>query len=225
MDFGFIDSLKKAKDRGRNPIIAEIKPFSPLHGDLLKGRDIEDILTAYQNARAAAISYITAKEFKGDIATLKKICRDAELPVLRKDFIRDVGEIERSAEIGVSAVLLIARHLKDETSEFADCCFEHGIEPLVEIHKPEDLEYAGNARAILINNRDIDRMETDRGDVSVTARLASKIEGFKVSGSGINSIADLLFVLEYVDAALIGTTFMMAENTEEFVRSFVEAKK
>jgi len=46
-----------------------------------------------------------------------------------------------------------------------------------------------------------------------------------VRGGGINGIVDLLFVLEYVDAALIGTTFMMAENTEEFVRSFVEAKK
>jgi len=224
MDFGFIDSLNAASRKGRNPIIAEIKPYSPLYGDLLRNRDVEDVLTAYQNAGVAAISYITAKEFRGSVEILRRIRDIAELPVLRKDFIRDTGEIERSAEIGVSAVLLIAKHLKDETPEFADFCFEHGIEPLVEVHRSDDLEYIENARAILINNRDIDKMETE-GDIKVTARLASKVNGFKVSGSGIRSITDLLFVLEYVDAALIGTIFMMAENTEEFVKSFVEAKK
>ncbi len=46
-----------------------------------------------------------------------------------------------------------------------------------------------------------------------------------MSGSGISSVEDLLFVLKYVDAALIGTAFMMAENTESFVRQFVEAKR
>lgn len=48
---------------------------------------------------------------------------------------------------------------------------------------------------------------------------------FKISGSGIGSVDDLLFVLKHVDAALIGTAFMMAENTEDFVRAFVEARR
>ncbi|WP_290596449.1 indole-3-glycerol-phosphate synthase TrpC, partial [Archaeoglobus sp. JdFR-39] len=177
MYFGFVESLKGVSRESKNAIIAEIKPYSPIHGDLLKGRRVEDILNAYERAGAAAISYITAKEFKGDFETLRKITELTELPVLRKDFIRDILEVERSADAGVSALLLIARHLKDKTAEFVDSCFEHGIEPIVEVHRPEDLVYVKNARVVLINNRDIDQMEKDGGNTSVTAGIAGKIEG------------------------------------------------
>ena len=224
LKFGFIDSLLDAKRKGRNAIIAEIKPFSPLHGELMRSRRIEELLEAYERAGAAAISYITAREFNGSFDTLRKICRLTELPVLRKDFVRDAVEVERSAEAEVSALLLIARHLKDNVAEMVDLCREHAIEPVVEVHHVEDVVYAGRT-AVLINNRDIDRMETDGGDVSVTAKVAQKVRGFKISGSGIGSVSNLLFVLKYVDAALIGTAFMRAENTEDFVRSFVEARE
>lgn len=227
MNFGFIDSLKYAGRNGKNAVIAEIKVYSPIYGDLLKGRKIEDILIAYERAGASAISYITAKQFRGDFETLRRITNLTDLPVLRKDFIRSGDEIEKSAEADVSAVLLIARHLKDKTPEMVDYCFEHGIEPVVEVHNTEDLVFAKNARTVLINNRDIDQMERDGGNIEVTARIAEKLKvkarPFKISGSGISSVDDLLFVLKYVDAALIGTAFMMAENTEEFVRAFVEA--
>ena len=223
MDFGFVDSLKRARMDGRNPVIGEIKVFSPLHGDLLKDRRVEDILKAYERAGVAAISYITAEQFRGDFKTLKRITETTELPVLRKDFIRTREEVERSAEASVSALLLIARHLKDRTAEMVDLCKEHGIEPVVEIHHAEDLTYIENSRVVLINNRDIDRMEKDGGDVETTAKIAGRVKAFKISGSGISTIRDLLFVLKYADAALIGTAFMMAEDTENFVRAFVEA--
>ncbi len=223
MDFGFVDSLKRARMDGRNPVIGEIKVFSPLHGDLLKDRRVEDILKAYERAGVAAISYITAEQFKGDFKTLKRIVKITELPVLRKDFIRTREEVERSAEANVSALLLIARHLKDRTAEMVDLCKEHSIEPVVEIHHAEDLTYIENSRVVLINNRDIDRMEKDGGDVETTAKIAGRVKAFKISGSGISTIRDLLFVLKYADAALIGTAFMMAEDTENFVRAFVEA--
>jgi indole-3-glycerol phosphate synthase len=43
-----------------------------------------------------------------------------------------------------------------------------------------------------------------------------------VSESGISTISDLKRALRFADAALIGTAFMRAKNTEEFVKSFVE---
>ena len=46
----------------------------------------------------------------------------------------------------------------------------------------------------------------------------------KVSESGISSIEDLKRALRCADAALIGTAFMKAEDTEGIVRRFVEAK-
>ncbi len=223
MEFGFRESLINAKKRKLNPIIAEIKPFSPIYGDLIRGRDPLNILKCYERAGAAATSYITAKQFKGNLEELKRICKNTDLPVLRKDFIRDKAEIERSAEIGVSALLLIARDLKDKTAEFAEVCYEHDIEPVVEVHRESELQYA-ESNIILINNRDITKMETDGGDVSVTAKLARKINKFKISGSGIKSLSDLSIALRYADAALIGTAFMLAEDPESFVRSFVEAR-
>jgi len=219
--FGFIDALREKREKGKNAVIGEIKAFSLTRGDLLRGRDPLGILKAYENAGCAGISYITARSFNGSLEILKKICRETELPVLRKDFVEEKMEIERTAEAEADALLLIARILRYRTSEFVDLCFEHGIEPLVEVFSDDDLVYAEKARAVLVNNRDI----FNPSDVNLqrTFRLAPKLKGFKISGSGISKPEDLK-VLEVVNAVLVGTSFMLAENTEEFVRSFVEAR-
>lgn len=215
---GFVDAIK---DNGRNAVIGEIKVYSPTKGDLLRGRDPIEILKAYERAGCSAISYISAKSFMGSLENLKRICKETELPVLRKDFLESKKEVEKTVEAEANALLLIARILKERTPEFTDLCFEHGIEPVVEIFSEDDLEYAENARVVLINNRDIfNPLDVDH---QRTFRLAPKINAFKISGSGISKIEDLK-VLKVVNAVLIGTSFMLAENTEEFVRSFVEAR-
>ncbi|MCX8172472.1 MAG: indole-3-glycerol-phosphate synthase [Archaeoglobaceae archaeon] len=216
--FGFIDALK---NRRRNAVIGEIKVFSPTMGNLLRGRDLFEILRAYEKAGCSAISYITASSFGGNIETLKKICKESELPVLRKDFIKERKEIEITAESDAKALLLIARILHGKTYEFTDLCFEHGLEPVVEVFDEEDLKFAENARVVLINNRDI--FNPFDVDLNRTFKLAPKIKALKISGSGIGKPEDLR-VLKVVDAVLIGTSFMLAENTEAFVKSFVEAR-
>ena len=209
----------------KNPVIAEIKVYSPKHGDLLKGRDPFYILKAYERAGAAGISYITEKNyFKGDFKLFKNICEETELPVLRKDFIRTKEEIEKTAEAGASAVLLIARDLRDETAEFADYALEHELDPLIEVHDEEELSFALESRGLIgINNRDIRQLEKDDGNVRITEKLAPLIPDSRiiVSESGIGCTDDLKLALKYADAVLIGTAFMKAENIEEFVRSFV----
>ncbi len=220
--FGFVKALAAAKARGLNPVIAEIKPYSPIYGDMLRGRDVLSILKAYEKAGASAVSYITAKQFGGSFKDLVRICKETELPVLRKDFITDVVEVERSAAAEASALLLISRVLKDEIFEFADLCREHGICPVVEVHSEGEIRYV--REVALINNRDISRLETDSGDVKVTLSLAPKIKAFKISGSGIYSVADVKLALSCTDAVLVGTAFMMADDIERKVREFVEVK-
>ncbi len=209
----------------KNPVIAEIKVYSPKHGDLLRGRDPFYILRAYERAGAAGISYITEKNhFRGDFKLFKNICEETELPVLRKDFIRTKEEIEKTAEAGASAILLIARDLKGETAEFADYALEHGLDPLIEVHSEEELQFALESHGLIgINNRDIRQLEKDDGNVRITEKLAPLIPDSRiiVSESGIGSLDDLRLALKYADAVLIGTAFMKAENVEEFVRSFV----
>jgi len=222
-------SILSKKREGKNPIIAEIKVFSPKYGDLLNGRDEIDILRIYEEAGVAGISYITDKRyFKGDFNVFKKICASTELPVLRKDFITSKEEIERTAEAEGGAILLIGRLLKEKTGEFVDYALEHGLDTLVEVHSKEEMEIAKetNTTMIGINNRDISKLELDDGNVSLTAKLSRYLpEGvISVSESGIATLEDLKVALKYTDAALIGTSFMRAEDTLNFVKSFVEAK-
>lgn len=227
--FRLSKSIRNANKDGKNAVVAEIKVHSPKHGDLLKGRNPLDILRAYERAYVCGISYITEpKYFKGSFELFKKICRETELPVLRKDFILNTYEIERTAEAEASAVLLIARILKDRTAEFVDIAKEHGLDTVVEVHSPEDVEIAKvtNTTIVGINNRDIGKLEKDDGDVSLTEKLSPLIPDrfVKLSESGIRSLDDLRRALSFADAVLIGTAFMLAENTEDFVRCFVYAK-
>ena len=220
---------KAIRDCKKNPVIAEIKVYSPKHGDLLRDRDPIKILRAYENAGAVGISYITEpKHFKGSFDFFKKLCNLTYLPVLRKDFITTKHEIERTAEANGSAVLLIARILKENTAEFVDFALEHGLDTVVEVHSVEDIRLAvqTNSTIVGINNRDISQLEKDDGTVSLTKRLAPLIPDryVKLSESGIKTLEDLKLALRYADAVLIGTAFMKADNTEEFVRSFVEVR-
>ncbi|MCS7121465.1 MAG: indole-3-glycerol phosphate synthase TrpC [Archaeoglobaceae archaeon] len=217
--------IKDRKRGGLNPIIAEIKVYSPKQGDLLRGRDPMEILKVYESCKVAGISYITAKEFRGDFEVLKKICKSTELPVLRKDFIKRKDDIESSCEAEVSALLLIARILKDKTAEFVDLTHEHGMESLVEVHSEEDVRIALETKTKLvgINNRDI--FSGYDGSVEVTTKISPMIKNrLKISESCIKTLEDLKVALKFADAALIGTAFMRAEKTFDFVKSFVEAR-
>ena len=220
---------KSIKDcDNKNAVIAEIKVHSPKHGDLLRGRNPIDILRAYERAGACGISYITeSNHFRGSFEFFKELCKLTDLPVLRKDFITTKFEIERTAEAEGSAILLIARILKDKTAEFVDHAKEHGLDTIVEVHTPQDVEIAVNTNTTIvgINNRDIGKLEKDDGSVEVTERLSPLIpEKFlKISESGIRSLDDLKRALKFADAVLIGTAFMLAEDTENFVRCFVYA--
>jgi len=213
----------------KNSIIAEIKTYSPKYGDLLKGRNILDILRTYEKVGAVGISYITERGyFNGDFGIFRLICRETELPVLRKDFILTKEDIEKTADADGSAILLIARMLEEKTAEFVDFSIEHGLDTLVEVHNRAEVDIAKetNTTMIGINNRDIRKLEIDDGTVSLTEELSKFIPKnmILVSESGISNLYELKIALKHADAALIGTAFMKAENQEEFVRNFVEAK-
>ncbi|WP_209477887.1 indole-3-glycerol phosphate synthase TrpC [Thermococcus stetteri] len=226
MVFGLSRTIRKAK---KNAIIAELKVYSPKYGDLLGNRDPFDILRAYERAGAIGISYITdGKYFRGSFEFLKRLCRETELPVLRKDFITTKEEIERTAEAGASALLLITRLLREQLPEFVDFAKEHGLDTLVEVHNENELKIAlkTDSTMIGINNRDIEKLELDDGNVSLTERLAPLIPGkyVKVSESGIASTEDLRRALRHTDAALIGTALMKAPDPEEFLKELVEVE-
>jgi indole-3-glycerol phosphate synthase len=172
---------------------------------------------------ACAISVLTEEKFfGGSLENLRVVSEVSSVPVIRKDFIFDEGQIDEAYYYGADSVLLISSFFDGaELKKFIDKSRSLGMEPLVEVHSKEDIQKAEAAGAgiIGINNRDKDTLKIDLE----RTKLLQGVRGIKVSASGVVNITDLKFVLKYTDAALIGTEIMKAENIEEKVREFVNA--
>jgi indole-3-glycerol phosphate synthase len=102
----FIDRLVGSRATGTLPVIAELKAFTPVSGDLLRHRQVEDIALHYERAGMACISVVTGQWFGGSPELLERAARATSLPILRKDFIISRSAIERSKGLQAAAVLL-----------------------------------------------------------------------------------------------------------------------
>jgi indole-3-glycerol phosphate synthase len=197
-------------------LIAEVKFASPSAGLIHKKTDPVLIGRIFQEAGASAISLLTDKRFfQGDIEQLPHLKKTISLPILRKDFIIDVVQVEEAFFYGADAILLIARILSQQhLSELTSFCQELGMAPLIEIHSEDDLEkaVACGAEIIGINNRDLDSFKVD---INTTFELAPLVpENFiVVSESGIRDEADILSLKEIgIHAILVGSAIMKSND-------------
>ncbi len=191
--------------------IAEIKRATPSQGPLDLDLDASRLARAYAEGGAAAISVLTEPEyFKGSLEDLEA-AKDAELPLLRKDFIIDDFQLLEARAAGADAVLLIAAVLPDGAlQDLQALAAELRLETLVEVHDEEELERVlrTGARVIGINNRDLRTFVTE---VAVTERLRPLIpeDRIVVSESGIHTREDATRVRALgVDAVLVGEALM-----------------
>lgn len=205
-----------------NAIIAEIKPASP-QGKIMDVEDPAGIAGQMIAGGACAISVLTEEKFfGGSLENLRAVSEVSTVPVLRKDFIFDLRQIDEAYYYGADSVLLISSFFdEDELERFIEKSRGFGMEPLVEVHSTEDINKAktAGAKIIEINNRDKDTLKINLE----RTKLLRGVEGVKVSASGVASVDDLKFVLQYADAALIGTEIMKAENIKDRVMEFVHA--
>lgn len=221
------DMERRPKDLGgailrakNNAIISEIKPASP-SGEIRVVKDPANIAVQMINGGACALSVLTEERyFGGSLENLRAVSAVSTVPVLRKDFIFDESQIDEAYYYGADSVLLIASFFNGrKLRQFIEKSQAMGMEPLVEVHSKEDIKKAEAAGAGIfgINNRDKDTLRLDLE----RTKLIEGVDGIKVSASGIKNVTDLRYVLNYCDAALIGTGIMKAENIEEMVREFV----
>ncbi|HSG04913.1 MAG TPA: indole-3-glycerol-phosphate synthase TrpC, partial [Nitrospiria bacterium] len=103
-----------------------------------------------------------------------------------------------------------------------------GMEPLVEVHTPQELHFAlgltPEPTVIGINNRDITRLEKDDGDVGVTELLAPLVpEGVVIlSESAMLTPEDVARAFAAgADGVLVGTAVLQAEDPAAFVAELV----
>jgi len=217
------EAIRKAAKGGRNPVIAELKYRSP-KGVLRKTGSPESLAIEMLKGGACAISVLTEESFfGGSLENLRRLRRIAPVPLLRKDFLFHPTQIPESYHYGADTVLLISTLLSRETlEEMIEKAREYGMEPAVEVHSEEDIAKAEDAGAeiYVVNNRDWETLELE---LERTARLCPKINGVKISASGMETGEQVRNALKHADAALIGTAIMKAKDIALKVSELVEA--
>jgi indole-3-glycerol phosphate synthase len=193
-------------------LIAEFKRKSPSAGEIRPGATVEEVVTGYAAAGAAALSILTdAWDFGGSLVDLEAARIAVPLPVLRKEFIVDRYQVLEARAHGADAVLLIAECLDDchLRSLYRDI-LDFGMTPLVELHDAANLSRVLDLGATLvgINNRDLTTMTTDLDHV---LRLRERVpaEVVLVAESGIRSRADVeRLEAAGINAMLVGESLL-----------------
>lgn len=212
-------------DKSKTGIIAEFKRKSPSKGIINSLSTIEEVTSGYFREGASGVSVLTDTQFfGGSNADLLRARNKSIFPILRKDFIIDEYQVIESKSIGADAIILIAAALgKQEINNLSVLARSLGMEVLLEIHEPDELEKINQYVNIIgVNNRNLKTFEVN---IDISEKLAAKIpNGFlKISESGISSprVIKNLRVFGY-NGFLIGEKFM---GTPDPVKAFSEFVK
>ncbi len=229
---GFLSLIKKApvpisfkkaiKREGKMSLIAEIKQASPSAGILRKDFNPIELAKQFERMKVNAISVITEEDFfLGKINYIEEIKKTINLPVLRKDFVLDEVQVLESRAVGADAILLIMGILDEKKLKYLyNLSRELGMDVLVEVHTEKELKKVlkFGVDIIGINNRNL---HTFQINLERSKNLVPFIpEGVvRVSESGISSFKEVLLLKGLgIDAVLVGSTFMTAEDIEGKLR-------
>ena len=222
--FGVVESGRWSPQRGfaaalsepELQVVAEIKRRSPSAGDIASDLDPVARAISYEKGGAAAISVLTEPDyFGGSIDDLQRVRSAVALPVLRKDFIVDIRQVEESRLIGADALLLIVAALEQHfLGELLEECRRVEIEALVEAHDEDEAAraIAAGAHIVGINNRNLKTFETN---LDVAERVAPSLPGgaVRVAESGVSNPAGARrMVAAGYDAILVGEALVRASD-------------
>lgn len=211
---GFAQAIENKIARGQPGVIAEIKKASPSKGILRENFNPAEIAASYAAHGAACLSVLTDVQFfQGSHDNLRMARAACPLPVLRKDFIIDPYQIISARAMGADCVLFIVAALDAaQLRDFEDVAMGLGMDVLVEVHGPDELDMALGMKTPLlgINNRNLRTFETK---LSNTLDLLPRVPAGKrvVTESGILTPEDVKLMRENgVNAFLVGEAFMRA---------------
>jgi indole-3-glycerol phosphate synthase len=226
-------SLRRAiKSAERNAIIAEIKPASPTLGPLRP--EIDPIRAAKRmlDGGAIALSVLTEPDnFAGSLENLRKVRDHVSVPLLMKDIIIHEKQVEAARKTGADCILLIepifSKYPISSLARMIRFAHQFQLEVLLEVHHEDELKRALNTEADLLglNNRDLSTLETNLETTNqLMAKARGRTEKILISESGFESAEHIRLVKPArVDAFLIGSSIMLADDLERKVREFVLA--
>lgn len=207
-------------------IIAEFKRRSPSKGVIRADADLNQIAQAYQAGGAVAMSVLTEEDyFSGSLEDLRSVKKCVDLPVLRKDFIVDDYQVYESAAAGADALLLIVAALDDDALLHLRRLAEDelGMDALVEVHDPDEMQRAAACGATLIgvNNRNLHTFDVSL-ETSLSLVSAAPKDALLISESGLRNATDLSRLRNAgFQGFLIGESLMRSENPEAALRDFM----
>ncbi len=193
-------------------LIAEIKKASPSKGIICENFEPLKRAQLFEKSKASALSVLTEPHFfKGNLAYLERISKQALIPTLRKDFILDARQIYEAKLAGASAILLIVSILDEKRLQSLFYrAKELDLDVIVEVHHQDELEKAFKVTGLNIlgvNNRDLMSFETDTNRVLdfLPYIKSSQSDCLVVAESGYSRIQDLeTLERQGIDAVLIG---------------------
>jgi indole-3-glycerol phosphate synthase len=223
-----VEHVAGARARGELAVIGEVKRRSPSVGVIDDAVDPASRALAYAQAGAAGISVLTEVDhFGGSLADLVAVAGSVQVPVLRKDFVVEAGQVDEAAAAGADAVLLIAAlHARGSLDELVARAHELRLEVLLEVHDERELELALGTRADLvgINNRDLRTFRVDLATTERLAPIARDAGRVVVAESGVRDPADARRMHECgVDAVLVGEALMRAHDPAGALRALATA--
>ena len=208
----FEGAMRRKIAAGQSAVIAEVKKASPSKGLLRPDFVPADIAQSYAEHGAACLSVLTdAQFFQGSADFLKQ----ADLPVLRKDFMVHPYQVYEARAMGADCILLIAACLDDaQMADFEAIALSLNMAVLVEVHDRPELERALRLKTPLvgINNRNLKSFEVS---LNTTLELQALVPPGRllVTESGIASAADVQLLRSAgVQAFLVGEAFMRADD-------------
>jgi len=221
----FTAALRARRAEGHLAVIAEVKRVSPAFGVIAASVDPALQARGYAAAGATAISVLTEpRHWGGSMSDLAAV-RDAlpSTPILCKDVIVHKQQIVEARAAGADAVLLIAEALSDnELRTLMAHAHTLNMGVLLEAHEP--IAALGTS-VIGINARNLRRpTEIDIG-------RARQLHGFAEPGqilvaeSGIATVDDVRLLPARVDAVLIGTALMRADDPKPLIAAIASIRK
>lgn len=227
----FPSRLTAHSSSGLPGVMAEMKRASPSKGDIDPLAHAGFQALSYAKGGASVISVLTEpKWFKGSLNDLR-LARDAvaSLPnrpaLLRKDFIVDTYQIVEARLAGADTVLLIVAMLDDVLlKELYDYSRSLGMEPLVEVNNPEEMNraLAIGAKVVGVNNRNLHDFNVDMGTTSRLAEIAKERGIILCALSGITGRKDVeKYVSEGVGAVLVGEALMRSKDKKAFIHDLL----
>lgn len=218
----FIGALRK----GPAPqVIAEFKRASPSAGAIREDANLPELVSSYEAGGAAALSVLTDRHFQGTLDDLVAARSACNLPILRKDFVLDRRQLLEARQAGADAVLLIVAALPAPSlKQLVDFAHDLELTVLCEAHDAHEIDRAMSAgcKLIGVNNRDLKTFDVD---LNLSIELRKRVPGSFtfVAESGISSPEDLRRLQEAgVDAVLIGTTLMAADDPGRALSSLLD---